>query len=394
MNEKRLNEILARKAELAKEVAEATEERLAEIEAETAALEKEETEIRKKLDLATRLKPGTGIHEKQAEKEAEERANNFAETKKTVISVDETRGAISKRATTVSGGTLATPTGVKGINDINDGESAIIDMVTVENCEGMGSNKVAYVSAGMTASAQTEGSAINSGSASDPTFGYVTITPSSLGVFSQITKQAKKQSPLQYENKTKALALQALRKKATASVIVAGLAASSLVDEVTAALDANSKGKLGAGTLREMVLAYGGDEFSGGQGVLFLNKTDLIALGDIRGTNEKKAVYEIIPDANPNTGIIKDGGMAVKYCICSALTACNGTSQSSSAKQRTMFYGDPRNFELDLFSPYEVRVSEDFAFTSLMDTIVGDVEVGGDVVVSKGFVALTIAKGT
>lgn len=394
MNEKRLNEILARKAELANEVAEATEERLAEIEAETAALEKEETEIRKKLDLATRLKPGTGIHEKQAEKEAEERANNFAETKKTVISVDETRGAISKRATTVSGGTLATPTGVKGINDINDGESAIIDMVTVENCEGMGSNKVAYVSAGMTASAQTEGSAINSGSASDPTFGYVTITPSSLGVFSQITKQAKKQSPLQYENKTKALALQALRKKATASVIVAGLAASTLVDEVTAALDANSKGKLGAGTLREMVLAYGGDEFSGGQGVLFLNKTDLIALGDIRGTNEKKAVYEIIPDANPNTGIIKDGGMAVKYCICSALTACNGTAQSSSAKQRTMFYGDPRNFELDLFSPYEVRVSEDFAFTSLMDTIVGDVEVGGDVVVSKGFVALTIAKGT
>lgn len=394
MNEKRLNEILARKAELAKEVAEANEERLAEIEAETAALEKEEAEIRKKLDLETRLKPGTGIHEKQAVKEAEERAKVFAETKKTTISVDETRSAISKRATTISGGTLATPTGVSGIKDMNDGESAIIDMVAVEDCEGMGSNKVAYVASGMTASAQTEGSAINSGTASDPTFGYVTITPSSLGVFSQITKQAKKQSPLQYENKTKALALKALRKKATAGVIVAGLKASTLVDEVTATLDSNSKGKLSAGTLRELVLAYGGDEFSGGQGVLFLNKADLIALGDIRGTNEKKAVYEIIPDANPNTGIIKDGGMSVKYCICSSLTACSGTSQSSSAKIRTMFYGDPMNFELDLFSPYEVRVSEDFAFTSLMDTIVGDVEVGGDVIVSKGFVALTIAKGT
>ena len=393
MNEKRLQEIALRKSELAKEVESADEKRLAEIEAETAALEKEETEIRKKMDIAARLKTNTPEPARNTV-EAEERAKTFAETKKTTISVEETRSAISKRATLVSGGTLATPTGVSGINDMNDGESSIIDMITVENCEGMGSDKVAYVSAGMTASVQTEGSAINSGTASDPTFGYVTITPSSLGVFSQITKQAKKQSPLQYENKTKALALQALRKKATASVIVAGLAASTLVDEVTAALDANSKGKLGAGTLREMVLAYGGDEFSGGQGVLFLNKTDLIALGDIRGTNEKKAVYEIIPDANPNTGIIKDGGMAVKYCICSALTACNGTAQSSSAKQRTMFYGDPRNFELDLFSPYEVRVSEDFAFTSLMDTIVGDVEVGGDVVVSKGFVALTIAKGT
>ena len=126
--------------------------------------------------------------------------------------------------------------------------------------------------------------------------------------------------------------------------------------------------------------------------MLFLNKTDLIAFGDIRGTNEKKAVFEIIPDENPNTGIIKDGGMSVKYCICSALTACEGTLYSSTGKQRTMFYGYPKNFKLDLFSDYEVRVSEDFAFTSLMDTIVGDVEVGGDVVVKKGFVSLTIPK--
>ena len=393
MNEKRLQEIALRKSELAKEVESADEKRLAEIETETAELEKEETELRKKMDIASRLKP-QAVETARTTADAEERAKAFMETKKTSISVEETRSGISKRATTVSGGTLATPTGVSGINDMNNGESAIIDLVKVENCEGMGSNKVAYVSAGMTASVQTEGSAINSGTASDPTFGYVSITPSSLGVFSQITKQAKKQSPLQYEAKTKALALQALRKKATASVIVAKLQASTLVDDQTATLDSSDNGKLGADTLRKLVLAYGGDEFSGGQGVLFLNKTDLIALGDVRGTNEKKAVYEIIPDANPNTGIIKDGGMAVRYCICSALTACSGTAQSSSAAQRTMFYGDPKNFELDLFSNYEVRVSEDFAFTSLMDTIVGDVEVGGDVVVSKGFIALTIAKGS
>ncbi len=393
MNEKRLQEIALRKSELAKEVESADEKRLAEIEAETAALEQEETELRKKMDIASRLKTQP-VEIARTTVEAEARARAFVETKKTSISVEETRSGISKRATTVSGGTLATPTGVSGINDMNNGESAIIDMIRVENCEGMGSNKVAYVSAGMTASVQTEGSAINSGTASDPTFGYVSITPTNLGVFSQITKQAKKQSPLQYEAKTKKLALQALRKKATASVIVAKLQASTLVDDQTATLDASDKGKLGADTLRKLVLAYGGDEFSGGQGVLFLNKTDLVALGDIRGTNEKKAVYEIIPDANPNTGIIKDGGMSVRYCICSALTACAGTEQSSSAAQRTMFYGDPMNFELDLFSNYEVRVSEDFAFTSLMDTIVGDVEVGGDVVVSKGFIALTIAKGS
>ena len=387
MIQKRLNEIQARKAELANEVANADEARMTEIETEVAALEKEEIELRKKLDIASRLKPVETAA--KTTPEAEERAATFMREKKTRIKVDDTINAIQSRSTLISGGTLATPTQVSGINDINNGESTIIDMVFVDNCEGMGTDRVAYVSAGMTAAAQTEGSAASS---SDPTYAYVDITPSSLAVYSQISKQAKKQTPLKYEEKTKSLALQSLRAKATAAVIVAKLQASSLVDEVVAPLDANHKGKLAADTLRKLVLSYGGDEFSGGQGVLFLNKTDLIAFGDLRGTNEKKAIFEIIPDENPNTGIIKDGGMSVKYCICSALTACEGTLYSSSGKQRTMFYGYPKNFKLDLFSDYEVRVSEDFAFTSLMDTIVGDVEVGGDVVVKKGFVSLTIPK--
>ena len=91
-------------------------------------------------------------------------------------------------------------------------------------------------------------------------------------------------------------------------------------------------------------------------------------------------------------GTIADGGLVVRYCILSGLTACAGTAQSGSAAQPTMFYGNPKNFELDLFSNYEVKVSEDFAFTSLMDTVLGDAEVGGDVVVKNGFVAWTIAK--
>ena len=387
MIQKRLNEIQARKAELANAVNEADEARMTEIEAEVAALEKEELELRRKLDVTSRLK--TTEPSVKVTAEVEERAAQFMKDKKTRIKVDDTINAIQNRSTLISGGTLATPTQVSGINDINNGESTIIDMVFVDNCEGMGTDRVAYVSAGMSAAAQTEGSAASS---SDPTYAYVDITPSSLAVYSQISKQAKKQTPLKYEDKTKSLALQSLRAKATDAVIVTKLKASTLVDEVVAPLDANHKGKLAADTLRKLVLSYGGDEFSGGQGVLFLNKTDLIALGDIRGTNEKKAVFEIIPDVNPNTGIIKDGGMSVKYCICSALTACEGTLYSSTGKQRTMFYGYPKNFKLDLFSDYEVRVSEDFAFTSLMDTIVGDVEVGGDVVVKKGFVALTIPK--
>lgn len=73
------------------------------------------------------------------------------------------------------------------------------------------------------------------------------------------------------------------------------------------------------------------------------------------------------------------------------MTACAGTDQGSAATV-TMLYGDPQCLELDLFSDYEIKVSEDFAFTSLMDTIRGDVELGADVVAKNGFVALTIPK--
>ena len=55
----------------------------------------------------------------------------------------------------------------------------------------------------------------------------------------------------------------------------------------------------------------------------------------------------------------------------------------------TLFYGNPQALELDLFSDYEIKVSEDFAFDKLMDTIRGDVKLGADVVVKGGFVKYT-----
>ena len=69
---------------------------------------------------------------------------------------------------------------------------------------------------------------------------------------------------------------------------------------------------------------YGGDDnLFGGEGVvLFLNKKDLIAFGDVRSSTTLQPVYEIIPDGNnPNTGVIKDGGLSVKYCINANCTA-------------------------------------------------------------------------
>jgi HK97 family phage major capsid protein len=312
----------------------------------------------------------------------EERAKKFASTKRTSIDTTQLRAAL------VSSGKLATPTAVSGINDtVGAKHSSIIDLVKIVDCGGMGSNKVAYIDTDADAAAEhTEGSAAT---AKEATFGYVEITPKTLATYAQISEQAKNQTPLQYETKVQEQALISLR-KAAVKLVISKLKASALNKTVDASVSSAKKGILDENTLTDFLLEYGGDESVVGEAVLFLNKKDLRAIGKIRGTQDKKKVYEIVPDgSNPNVGIIKDGGLSVKYCICSELAACVDTVQGSAAIP-TMFYGNPQCLELDLFTDYQVKVSEEFAFTSLMDTILGSVSLGADVVAKNGFVSLTI----
>ena len=396
MNE-RVNEIQERLAAISTEVESATGDALTALETESrnllAELDTIQKEAQKRQQLRQSVAQGTagrpmpGIAPDQPSEE-ERSANEFVKTRRMAVNTDQTRAVL------ISGGTLATPTEVSGINDIAGAKvSSIIDMVRVVNCSGMSANRVAYVAEDVgEADTQTEGSAAT---AKEPTFAYIDITPTSVAVTAQISKQAKKQTPLNYSAKVRDQALLALRKKA-ASLVTAKLKASALNDTVNATVStgASKVGVIDEKTLRNLALALGGDEGIG-SGVLFLNKADLIAFGDVRGTNEKRAVYEITPDSsNPNTGIIRDGGLSVRYCLNSNLTACAGTAQpaSSGSNLVTMIYGDPMALELDLFSDYEIQVSEDFAFTSLMDTIRGDVELGADVVVKKAFIALVIPK--
>ena len=312
----------------------------------------------------------------------EERAKKFASTKRTSIATTQLRAAL------VSSGKLATPTAVSGINDtVGAKHSSIIDFVKIVDCGGMGSNKVAYIDTDADAAAEhTEGSAAT---AKEATFGYVEITPKTLATYAQISEQAKNQTPLQYEAKVQEQALISLR-KAAVKLVISKLKASALNKAVDASVSSAKKGILDENTLTDFLLEYGGDESVVGEAMLFLNKKDLRAIGKIRGIQDKKKVYEIVPDgSNPNVGIIKDGGLAIKYCICSELAACVDTAQGSAAIP-TMFYGNPQCLELDLFTDYQVKVSEEFAFTSLMDTILGSVTLGADVVAKNGFVSLTI----
>lgn len=393
MNEKRLKEISARLKEINEAVDTADRDTVEALNTEVDELIAERNtiieDIQSRKVLRDKVAQGNldvVTHSEQGDTgAAREKANRFVNSGRTKIATGELR------STLVSGGKLATPTAVSGINDtVGAKHSSILDLVKVVNCEGMGSNKVAYITEDAEAAdTQTEGS---KATAKDPVFGYVTIMPETIAVTAQISEQVKKQTPLQYEMKVQEQALISLRRKAV-DCIVSKLKASKLNAELSAPIS-SSKGTLKEDTLTELVLSYGGDDSVVGSAVLFLNKKDLQELGKIRGSQDKRPVYDIIPDgSNPNMGIIKDGGLSVKYCLCSTLTACTGTAQGA-AKVPTMFYGNPLCFELDLFSNYEIKVSEDYAITSLMDTIVGNVELGGDVVAKNGFVALTIPATT
>ena len=296
-------------------------------------------------------------------KENETRAQAFADSGKMTIDNAEARAVL------VSSGKLATPTEVSGINDIVGAKvSSIVDLVKIVDASGMGAYKVAYVDTEATAATQEEGAEYN---ASDVIFKFVEIKPQTEAIVSYISKQARKQTPIKYEAKVNESALVALRKRA-AKIVTEKIVASTLNTKISGvALDEKF--------LRKVALSYGGDEGVVGAATLFINKADLVTLGDIRGS-DKKAVYEITPDAsNPNTGVIKDGGLSVPYCINGNLTS--GTTA----------YGQARNFELALFSNYEINVSEDFAINKGLLTIVGDVELGGNVVAKGGFVVATVA---
>ena len=300
----------------------------------------------------------------QQAREAERRAQAFARTGRQAVPATEARAVL------VSGGKIATPTEVGGINDAFTQVSSIVDMVKVVDCTGMGAYKVAYEIASATAAKHTEGA---DAAASDMTYDYVEITPETAAVVSYISKQVRKQSPLNYTEKVRGSALTALRKYA-AKLIVDKIKASTLT-KALAGYDG-----IDETTLRKLALNYGGNLGVEGGAVLLLNKASLIAFGDVRGTNEKLAVYEITPDTgNPNTGIIKDGGLSVKYCI------------ESNLADNELLYGNAHCFELGLFSDYEIAVSEDRAIEKLMLTIVGDVSLGGEVVVNEGFIKAATA---
>lgn len=324
-----------------------------------------------------------------------ERATAFAQAQREAISADEVRSVL------LATGGIAKPEKLSGINDGFPNKITIVDLVTVEDATGCGSYKEVYQKSIQEASEKTDGVAQDG---SDPKWGSVTITPTLLATTSYVSRELAKQTPLNYYDRVVSGALSALKVKLADWILngystkFKGMKNTKNDDDVPADMfttyEVNTN-KVDASFLRDLVLNYGGDANAyGGTGWLLLNKKDLIALGDVRGTNEKKALYEITPDPNnPNIGTIKEGGFIVNYCLCPSLTSLTASTVPTDTKKiQTMIYGVTKNFKLSLFGNYEIRTSEEYKFAEGLITVLGEVMVGGAITIPDGFSVVTLKK--
>lgn len=317
--------------------------------------------------------------------EAETRAERFARESRMNITTDAVR-----RSLTLSGGNIAQPTRVSGIMPGQNLVSGIVDMVNIVDADGMGEDSVAYeVSGGQTAATKKDDG--KAATESTPNLKIAKITPALVTTLAYVSRNIQRTTPLNYQARVSDSALNALRQK-TGALIVTGNPSAAIPEPTgilkAAAIDAGTDLEISAidhTTLRKIALKYGGAANVEGGGVLLLNKNDLIAFGDIRGKNELKPVYEIeFSENSTTTGTIKDGGLAVKFCLVDDLPALSDAD--TAAGDYSMCYGKPLAYQLDLFGPYTVTVSSDYKFAEGLLAVMGEAMVGGNVISENGFI--------
>ena len=335
----------------------------------------------------------------EAEK-AQERGNALLKGGEVKFSADEVRKAV-----TLATGTLVEPTGVgSDVRDIIGGAvSSIVDQVSVADLTGMGAYQEPYVISELTANANTVASKAGASRAAstDPTFGVAELTPYELTVTSIVDRNLARLTPANYYAKIYNMAMRAMRRK-LATLIVNGdgetthvmYGIKNAVNKAGSTIYSTAiVSAVDVSLLDNLFFAYGTDDALAPNARLLLNKSDLKAIGQLRGTNEKQRLFTIEPDmGNPNTGIIRDGGVVIPYTICSDLTSLSGATASTSGAIQTMCYGSPANYLLGLFGDFTIRVDESFKAQERLLTILGDAFVGGNLVADKGFVVATVPK--
>lgn len=315
------------------------------------------------------------------------RCQDFQRTGRMVY--ENARSMVMRSAILSSTAGVIGPTGVNGVNDAaGNTVSDFLDLIKVTDCTGMGSYKVAYMLNDAEAATGTEGAVPTE---SEPSFGSVELKPSNISLISYVSREIRKQSPIQYEQKVNESATRALRRRLSKKAIDAAL--DSSLNSAHSLTGASGSALFTPHLLSDIILAYGGDEGVDGAATLVLNKADLKAFAAVRGKNEYLPVYSITPDAtNPSMGVIKDNnGLSCRYCLNKNVPALSTATLSSTAT-KTMLYGNPQCLEMALWGGVEVIVNEGYKFGEGLLTIRGETTADAAVTVKNGFVVVTATK--
>jgi HK97 family phage major capsid protein len=352
----------------------ALEAEVRDLQAEKAELEKREKRAAMAAELQTGAE-GRGI-EKPAEKpedltEAEKRGKALKE--KRSVTLDST-GVIlpAHQATDIK------PT----FNEV----SSLLDRVNIKPMKGGESFKQPYLAGYGLGGYTTEG---ENPTEAEPTFAYAQINKTKITAYAEDSEELVKLPAANYDAEVMKGISVAARKKITREILVGDGASGHFVgifDDAATAIDADTDvyiDEINEETLDEIIFSYGGDEDVEDAAVLVLNKKDLKAFSQIRGTDSKR-VHEI--KRKGNTGTI-DG---VPFIINSA---CGAVSDDDTADETyCMAYGPLSNYTLAIFSDLEVARSTDYKFKEGMIAHRGVIFSGGNVTAKNGF--LRVKKGT
>lgn len=324
----------------------------------------------------------------------EDRVNALRNGGAISFNADEIRRGVFN-AVTIGGNNITAPSGAGAeVNDrVGVPYSSIVDQVSTIDLTGVSSWQEAYVISNMEAAGAAPASISGKlRTETTPTFGVAELRPYDVSVTAYVDRNIANLTPTAYYQKVYDMAMGALRSKLAELIAHGDGASSSIFYGIT-----NAKNKAGANifatadlggidaeTLDKLYYEYGDEEYIGTDARILLTKPNLRALGKIRGTNEKRKLFDVIRDAaNPNAGMIQDGGTGIPFTLLKAV----GDDK--------LLYGDPKNFLLGLFGGYSIRIDESYKAGERLITILGDVQAGGNLIRHNGFVVgnLTAATG-
>ena len=304
------------------------------------------------------------------------------------------RGAVN--SVLIGTESLIQPVGADtNIRDSKATVSGVLDLVHVENLQGCSEWQVPYVKTVSTAGKGTDG---NAPAVSEPVFRVAAIKPTLVDTLAYVSRHISNLNNAAYLEKVRSLAYDALRRKVVefltngdGSTFYGMTNAANTKKEAIFGIYTAQEPVIDEKFLRQLVMSSGGDETTGA-GWLVLHKDDLIAFGDVRGT-DKQPVYEITPDSatHGNTGTIKDGGLTVPYVINSKLKALSKSVKTTSLIN-TMVYGDLSAYTLGLFGDYTVEVDESYKFAEGLWTVRGEVMAGGNLTAHEALTIVQLAQ--